>query len=44
MVAAPTAEGQVVKGFEGLAVGDHVTVKLLRTDIERGFIDFERTR
>ncbi len=36
----PTTEGRVVRGERGLDVGDHVTVKLLRTDIDRGFIDF----
>ena len=40
--AAPTAEGRVVKGFEGLDVGDRCQVKLGRTDVARGFIDFER--
>jgi len=43
-ISSPTAEGKVVKGFEGLKVGDHVAVKLLRTDVARGFIDFERVR
>lgn len=32
-------EGRVVRGFEGLDVGDRVRVQLLSTDIERGFID-----
>jgi VacB/RNase II family 3'-5' exoribonuclease len=39
-VSGPTAEGKVVAGFEGLDVGDPVHVKLVHTDIERGFIDF----
>ena len=38
----PAAEGRVVKGFEGLDVGDRVRVKLIHTDIARGFIDFAR--
>jgi exoribonuclease-2 len=42
-ISAPTTEGKVVKGFEGLDVGDRVRVKLLHTDIARGFIDFVRT-
>ena len=42
-ISAPTTEGKVVKGFEGLDVGDRVHVMLLHTDIARGFIDFART-
>ena len=38
----PPVEGRIVKGAEGLDVGDHVTVTLTRTDPERGFIDFTR--
>ena len=37
-------EGRVVRGADGLDVGDRVTVKLLRTDVERGFIDFDAAR
>ena len=36
----PAVEGRVVEGFKGLDVGDSVTVQLLRTDVNRGFIDF----
>ena len=43
-ISAPTTEGKVVKGFEGLDVGDRVRVTLLHTDIARGFIDFARTK
>lgn len=39
-VWSPTAEGKVVQGFEGLDVGDHVHVRLVHTDVARGFIDF----
>jgi exoribonuclease-2 len=39
-ISRPTTEGRVVKGFQGLDVGDRVTVKLLHTDVDRGFIDF----
>jgi VacB/RNase II family 3'-5' exoribonuclease len=38
----PPVEGRVVSGFEGLDTGDRITVKLERTDVERGFIDFSR--
>jgi VacB/RNase II family 3'-5' exoribonuclease len=40
----PALEGKVVHGFEGLDVGDRVRVKLVKTDVERGFIDFVRVR
>jgi len=43
-VVQPPVEGRVVEGFEGLDVGDRVTVRLLHTDVERGFIDFSRER
>ncbi|MDP9008443.1 MAG: RNB domain-containing ribonuclease [Pseudomonadota bacterium] len=36
----PGAEGRVVKGFQGLDVGDRVHVQLLHVDVARGFIDF----
>jgi exoribonuclease-2 len=39
----PRVEGRVVRGEHGLDVGDRVFVDLLRTDVERGFIDFART-
>jgi VacB/RNase II family 3'-5' exoribonuclease len=38
----PAAEGRMVRGFAGLEVGDHVSVELVHTDFERGFIDFAR--
>jgi exoribonuclease-2 len=43
-IAEPLAEGRVVKGFEGLDIGDTVRVQLLRADVQRGFIDFARVR
>lgn len=41
-ITRPSAEGRVVRGAEGLDVGDHVSVTLRAVDVERGFIDFER--
>jgi exoribonuclease-2 len=38
----PAVEGRVVRGEHGLDVGDPVRVELVRTDVERGFIDFAR--
>jgi exoribonuclease-2 len=43
-IAQPLAEGRVVRGFEGLDVGDKARVQLLHTDVQRGFIDFARVR
>jgi len=43
-IASPTTEGKVVKGFEGLDVGDRVRVVLLHTDVAHGFIDFARAQ
>ncbi len=36
----PHVDGMVVQGAKGLDVGDKVTVKLVATDPQRGFIDF----
>ena len=38
----PPIEGKLVRGWDGLDIGDRVKVKLLETDPERGFIDFGR--
>jgi len=36
----PHVDGMLVQGGKGLDVGDRVTVKLISTDPQRGFIDF----
>jgi exoribonuclease-2 len=36
------AEGRVVRGFEGVDVGDRIRVRLTGVDVERGFIDFAK--
>ena len=41
-ILGPAAEGKVVRGFQGLDVGDRVRVELVHTDVERGFVDFAR--
>jgi len=38
----PPAEGKVVRGEEGMDVGERVRVRLVDTDPERGYIDFAR--
>jgi exoribonuclease-2 len=38
----PPIEGRLERGFQGLDVGKRVRVKLIHTDVERGFIDFAR--
>jgi len=38
----PPIEGKLVSGFAGMDVGDRVSVQLVRTDVERGYIDFKR--
>jgi VacB/RNase II family 3'-5' exoribonuclease len=35
-------EGKLVRGFNGLDVGDRVRVELIGTNVERGFIDFKK--
>ena len=38
----PRVEGMLVQGQQGFDVGDNLKVKLLRTDVQRGYIDFAR--
>ena len=39
-VFSPPVDGKLVRGKTSLKVGDKVRVKLVSTDVERGFIDF----
>ncbi len=39
-ISGPAAEGRVVRGFQGLDVGERVRVELVHTDVARGYIDF----
>ncbi|MEI7904015.1 MAG: RNB domain-containing ribonuclease [Candidatus Firestonebacteria bacterium] len=37
-------EGRLIRGFERLEVGMRLSVRLVSTDVERGFIDLEKVR
>ena len=41
-IAYPFIEGKLLDGAPAIEIGAHVRVKLVRTDAEHGFIDFER--
>lgn len=41
-ILRPAVEGRLVRGFEGADIGHRLRVRLVRVDVERGFIDFER--
>ena len=41
-VAQPHIEGLLAQGAQGLDVGDRLRVKLIRTDAQKGYIDFAR--
>ncbi|MGH8220525.1 MAG: RNB domain-containing ribonuclease [Steroidobacteraceae bacterium] len=43
-IARPMAEGKLVRGSEALDVGDCIEVELVQADVERGFVDFARSR
>jgi exoribonuclease-2 len=36
----PAVEGKLLEGTRGLDVGDRLQVKLIKTDVKKGFIDF----
>ncbi|MBI5075912.1 MAG: RNB domain-containing ribonuclease [Nitrospirae bacterium] len=38
----PPVEGKLMEGFKGVDVGDKIRVQLVRTDVDRGFIDFRK--
>ena len=38
----PPVEGRLASGFEGMDVGHRLRVELVRTDVERGYIDFKK--
>jgi VacB/RNase II family 3'-5' exoribonuclease len=41
-ILKPHVEGLLIQGQEGADVGDRFRVKLVRTDVQRGYIDFVR--
>jgi VacB/RNase II family 3'-5' exoribonuclease len=41
-VEKPHAEGMLAQGQQGLDVGDRLKVKLIRADVQSGYIDFAR--
>lgn len=41
-ISKPSAEGRLVKNFKDVDVGDRIKVRLLSTDANKGFIDFEK--
>jgi hypothetical protein len=41
-ISDPPAEGLLVRGQQGVDVGDQLQVKLLNTDPRRGYLDFGR--
>ncbi len=41
-IASPMIEGRVVRGFEGMDVGDNVRVRLVEVNAAQSHIDFER--
>ncbi len=43
-IVEPAAEGKVVRGYQGLDVGDRVRVELIDTDVERGYVDFAKVQ
>ena len=40
----PPIEGRLVSGFDGMDVGHRLRVQLVRTDVERGYIDFKKVQ
>ena len=43
-VLHPPVEGRLNRGFRGLDVGQLIRVKLTAVDVDRGYIDFEKSR
>jgi exoribonuclease R len=41
-VLKPHVEGMLVQGAQGMDVGDSLRAKLVRTDVQKGYIDFAK--
>jgi exoribonuclease-2 len=41
-IIKPPVDGRIMRGEQGLRVGEKISVKLLDTDPQRGFVDFGR--
>ena len=41
-ISSPLLEGRMVRGFDGLDVGDTLRVQLVAVNAEKSFIDFQR--
>ena len=41
-VLKPHVEGMLVQGAQGMDVGDSLKAKLVRTDVQKGYIDFAK--
>ena len=40
-IVQPPIEGRLLYGVEGVDVGNRLKVQLIRTDVEKGYIDFK---
>jgi exoribonuclease-2 len=40
----PPIEGRLLNGFEGVDVGQRLKVQLVHTDVQKGYIDFKKTK
>ena len=38
----PPIEGRLLRGYEGIDVGNRLRVRLIHADVDKGFIDFEK--
>jgi hypothetical protein len=38
----PPVEGRLIYGYEGVDVDNRLKVELIRTDVEKGYIDFKK--